>query len=201
MPLKYLANYCYNIQPRLIDCKIPICIPIYDLQEGEPSILKTKHYKTFNRDYHIPAYIAALATSAAPTFFRPFTSEYKNLEGQIIPFRNKVDGGVYCNNPSLSAVFEAQIYFEKAISDIQLLSLGTGHTKFTDANSQRRFGILYWMKPKPKRLINLFLQGQSQQVQNLISLLEKQGLSNYRIDTTFDENYNIDLDETNPEKL
>lgn len=199
--LKDLFSKYSGRQPRICDCKVPICIPIYDLQEGEPSFIKTKHNESFNRDYHIPAYMIALATSAAPTYFRPYTSEYINLDGQNVPFRNKVDGGVYCNNPSLSAVTEAQVFFGKALSELQLLSIGTGHTKFLDAKSQRNFGIIYWMKPKQKRLINLFLQAQSQQVQNIISLLEKQGLSNYRIDTLLDGSYNIDLDETSQEKL
>jgi len=50
-----------GIEPRLNDCKTDICIPIYDLIQGNPSVLKTKYHPAFERDYHIPAYQAAMA--------------------------------------------------------------------------------------------------------------------------------------------
>jgi patatin-like phospholipase/acyl hydrolase len=196
---KFSKNFGYD--PRLNDCMIPTCIPIFDLQEGEPSILKTKHNPTFNRDYHLPAYMAALATSAAPTFFKPYTSEYIDLNGHVKHFRIKVDGGVFCNNPSLTAIFEAKKYFNKKLDEINLLSIGTGSQKFCDSNAKNKFGISYWINTKRKRIIELLMQGQSQQVQNLTDLLKDQGLEYYRIDTTLDANCNIELDETDSEKI
>ncbi|MEA5139968.1 CBASS cGAMP-activated phospholipase [Arcicella rigui] len=200
--------------PRLTHCKIPTCVPIYDLQEGCPSVLKSKYHPKFVRDYHIPAYQAALATSAAPTFFNPYSSYYEDLHGLKKPFHNKVDGGVFCNNPTLTAIVEAQKSFNKDLKDLSVLSIGTGHQKFCDAgitdNKQREnWGIIYWMfSGGKKRLIELFMQGQSQQVQNLISLLQngvdKQETSNFiyhRIDTELDSTCDIQLDETNQFKL
>ncbi|MEO5777705.1 MAG: CBASS cGAMP-activated phospholipase [Flavobacterium sp.] len=228
---KKFADANNNEDPRMIHCKVPTCVTIYDLQDGAPSVLKSKYHEKFVRDYHIPAYQAALATSAAPTYFNPYSSEYVDLNGLNKSFHNKVDGGVFCNNPTLTAIIEVQKAFKKNLSDLSVLSLGTGHQKFSDAGmlnnngiiskglkkirvinrdgKRNNWGIKYWMlSGGKKRLIELFMQGQSQQVQNLISLLQngidKQEYPNFiyhRIDTELDENCKIDMDETNKEKL
>lgn len=196
-----------GIEPLLGDCKKPVCIPIYDLMQGKPSVLKSNYHPRFVRDYHIPAYQAALATSSAPTYFDPYSSKYVDLKGLDQSFSNKVDGGVFANNPTLLAIIEAQKAFNKDLGDLRVLSIGTGHQKFTDSCSRKNWGLLYWVRGR-KRIIELFMQGQSQQVQNLISLLQngidKQEKENFiykRIDTELDETCFVELDETNPRKL
>jgi patatin-like phospholipase/acyl hydrolase len=198
-------------EPRLGDCKTDVCIPIYDLIKGNPSVLKTKYHKAFERDYHIPAYQAAMATSAAPTYFSPYTSEYTDLNGTKKDFVNKVDGGVMANNPTLVAVLEALKAFKVDLSDLEILSIGTGYKKFTDGNSRKKWGLHYWMlKNKRKRLIELFMQSQSQLVANYISLLY-QGIDksekdnpNFvydRIDVLLNEDNSIEMDENNITKI
>jgi len=201
--------------PRLNDCKTHVAIPIYDLMEGRPSVLKSKYHEAFVRDYHIPAYMAALATSAAPTFFDPYSGNYQDLKGLDQSFQNKVDGGVFANNPTLNAIIEVQKAFKLNLSDLSVLSIGTGHQKFCDAGIKKKkghrknYGIYYWMlQGDKKRLIEVFMQGQSQQVQNLISILkngiDKRELDNFiytRIDTLLDETCIIEMDETDTKKL
>ncbi len=204
-----------GIDPRLVDCKTHVLIPIYDLMEGRPSVLKSKYHEAFVRDYHIPAYIAAMATSAAPTFFDPYTSTFEDLKGLQQNFQNKIDGGVFANNPSLNGIVEAQKAFNLKLSDLSVLSIGTGHQKFCDGGVDRKnkhrtkYGINYWvLEGDKKRLIEVFMQGQSQQVQNLISLLkngidkrEPDNFTYMRVDTELDETCSIDLDETDQKKL
>ncbi|MGN6399586.1 MAG: CBASS cGAMP-activated phospholipase, partial [Flavisolibacter sp.] len=192
--------------PILKDCKTNVGIPIYDLMQGKPSVLKNNYHPRFIRDYHIPAYQAALATSAAPTYFDPYSTTYTDLNGMKQSFSNKVDGGVVANNPTLLTIIEAQTAFNKQLSDLQVLSIGTGHQRFADACERKHWGIKYWMlESDRKRLIELFMQGQSQLVENLISLLqngidrEQEHEPNFvykRIDTLLDETCVIDLDET-----
>lgn len=197
--------------PRLKDCKTDICIPIYDLIQGNPSVLKTKYHPAFERDYHIPAYQAAMATSAAPTYFNPYTSHYIDLNGTKKDFSNKVDGGVMANNPTLIAFLEATKAFKVEMSQLEILSLGTGYKKFTDGNSRKKWGLYYWMrKDKRQRLIDLFMQSQSQLVANYISLLY-QGIdkrekdnANFvydRIDVQLNEDNFIDMDESDTTKI
>lgn len=197
--------------PRLIDCKTAVCIPIFDLFNGQPSVLKSNYHPRFTRDYHIPAYKVALATSAAPTYFDPYSSEYIDLNGVEKTFSNKVDGGVVANNPTLLGIIEAQEAFDKKLSDIRVLSLGTGHQKFYDGADRKKWGIYYWMlKNKKKRLIDIFMQGQSQIVENLISLMQngidKERVDNptfiyKRINTEFNDSLKIEMDETDKGKL
>jgi patatin-like phospholipase/acyl hydrolase len=124
--------------PRLKHCKTHVAIPIYDLMEGRPSVLKSKYHDAFVRDYHIPAYQAALATSAAPTYFDPFSTEYIDLNGLERPFQNKVDGGVFANNPTLNGIIEAKNAFNLNLSDLPVLSIGTGHQRFCDAGLDKK---------------------------------------------------------------
>lgn len=193
---------------RLENCKIPVCIPIYDLMQGKPSVLKSKYHKDFVRDYHIPAYQAALATSAAPTYFNPYCSTYDGAGGKKEVFTNKVDGGVFANNPTLLGIVEAQKAFGKDLSELSVLSIGTGHQKFADACARKKWGLRYWFLKKRRPLIELFMQGQSQQVQNLISLLhggigseEGENFTYERIDTELDDSCKIEMDATEKDKL
>ncbi len=192
-------EYNNGIDPRLKDCKTDVCIPIYDLVRGNPSVLKTPYHEAFTRDFHIPAYQAAMATAAAPTYFSPYSNEYTDLNDVSKSFVNKVDGGVMANNPTLVAFLEAIKAFKVEASDLEILSIGTGHKNFTDINSRKKWGLYYWMiKDKRKRLIELFMQSQSQLVANYISLLHK------GIDRREDENFiydRIDVELTDGSQL
>ncbi|WP_349778655.1 patatin-like phospholipase family protein [Xanthomonas sp. WHRI 6108] len=65
---------------------------------------------------------AALATSAAPTYFPPYRIANTNEDYGFF-----ADGGVFANNPAMTAVAEAIASGQVTnIGDIQLLSLGTG---------------------------------------------------------------------------
>jgi hypothetical protein len=196
--------------PILKDCKTNICIPTFDLLLGKPSVLKKDHHPRFTRDYHIPAYKAALATSAAPIYFDPYSSTYIDLKGNEISFKNKIDGGVFANNPTLLGIIEAQVAFYQNLENLKVLSIGTGNKKFSDASSRTKWGIYYWVNHKRKRLIELFMQAQSQQVENLVQLLqngidkEKVANPNFiykRINAELDDTLNIEMDETKKDKL
>ena len=197
--------------PRLQNCKTSVCIPIYDLLIGKPSVLKTKHHDNFTRDYHIPAYHVALGTSAAPTYFDPYSASYTDLNGTEKTFSNKVDGGVVANNPTLLGIIEAQTAFYQDLANINVLSLGTGNQKFTDGKNRKNWGISYWMlRSKKRRIIDLFMQAQSQQTENLISLLqlgidaENRGNPKFkymRINTELDDTLKVEMDTTDKDIL
>lgn len=197
--------------PRLKDCKTHVAIPIYDLIRGNPSVLKTPYHENFVRDFHIPAYQACMATSAAPTYFNPYSGGYKNLSGLEVDFSNKVDGGVMANNPTMVGYIEALKAFKVKQENLEILSIGTGHRKFTEGGNQKNFGLYYWMKKGGrKRLIELFMQSQSQLVDNYMSLLvngidktekEKPNFIYDRLDTELTNDNLIPLDETNRMKL
>lgn len=196
--------------PKLKDCKVPVGVSIYDLSIGKPSVLKSLYHNRFTRDPNLPLLDAALSTSSAPTYFDPYSGNmYKDMKGDVLQFKNKVDGGVWANNPSLIALIEAQKAFKKELIDINLLSIGTGERIFLEPNRENKFGIWYWINNKRKRIIELFMQGQSQQVENILSLLkngiDRQEPDNFgyiRLNTLFKtELENIEMDETNIDRL
>ena len=117
-----------------------------------------------------------------------------------------MDGGVVANNPTLIGIFEAQEAFYD-LKNIRVLSLGTGHQKFTDGRKRKRWGITYWLNNT--RLIDLFMQAQSQLVENQVSLLQR-GIDKehdqprfiyQRITTELSGTLNVALDETDHDKL
>lgn len=208
---KFKSTNSEGNDPILKDCKTNVCIPIFDLLQGKPSVLKNDYHPRFTRDYHIPAFQAALATSAAPTYFSPFEAKYTDLNGIDKTFKNKVDGGVFANNPTLLAIIEAQEAFKQHLSNLKVLSLGTGHQKFSDGEKRKKWGLYYWMlKDSKRRIIDLFMQGQSQLAENLISLMQN-GIDRkrdvnpsfiyHRITTELDTTLNVGMDETDKHKL
>lgn len=203
-------KYHNNSIPKLKDCKVPVGVSIYDLSIGKPSVLKSLYHERFTRDPNLPLLDAALSTSSAPTYFDPYSGDmYKDIKGDVLQFKNKVDGGVWANNPSLIALIEAQKAFNKELIDINLLSIGTGERIFLEPNRDNKFGIWYWINNKRKRIIELFMQGQSQQVENIISLLkngidrqEPDNFSYLRLNTLFKtEMENIEMDEIKSDRL
>lgn len=137
------------------DCRNAVIVPTINYSTGKPAIFKTPHHRDFKRDYQNSLVDVALATSAAPTYFRRHT------------FNNSqyVDGGLFANAPGLLAVHEAQIFFGQDLAAIHLLSVGSMSSKFTvDPRASRAGGTLDWGGPNPantpKRLFGLSISVQ-----------------------------------------
>jgi len=108
---------------------------------------------------------AAMATSAAPTFFPPYKLEtvHRTSEG----YYALIDGGIFANNPSSLAMMEAMISYKRKTNeelqrtDTLVVSLGTGALtrkyKYTDV---KNWGQLKWAIP----ILNIVLDGQSEAV-------------------------------------
>ena len=199
---KKFQEYFNSEDPLLGDAKTNLIIPTYSLLDGNTQILKTPHAQDLFRDKHIPMYMAAMASSAAPTFFKPYSSQYKKGNNGVIEyFSNKVDGGVYANNPSMIALLEAQSRFNKELKDIQLLSIGTGNKKFAETEKHNSWSSIYWLKNK--KIVELFMQSQSQIVHNSISVLDRahKDFVYKRVSIDFDHKFYVKMDETNTDKL
>lgn len=115
----------------------PVLITSYDIQNREPHFFKSwrDEWKAVEMRY------AARATSAAPTYFEP----------ALVPSDGKmralIDGGVYINNPAMSAYAEARRIFPKE-KDLFVVSLGTGELIRPIAHAEARdWGQLEWMLP------------------------------------------------------
>ncbi|MCE4300052.1 patatin-like phospholipase family protein [Xanthomonas hortorum] len=90
---------------------------------------------------------AALATSAAPTYFPPY-----RVSGAYGDYGFFADGGVFANNPAMTAVAEAIASgLVNSVGDIQLLSLGTGSSPqgipSTAIGNPLDWGAKSWLYP------------------------------------------------------
>lgn len=100
------------------ESEVRLLIPAYDTLRGRIFVFKTGHNERFKYDVNVPAADIALATAAAPTYFK--SAPIKQHEGA-----GYVDGGVWANNPSLAAVTEAVAFLGKRLDEIEVLSIGT----------------------------------------------------------------------------
>lgn len=106
----------YFKDKKLGDSVKRLVIPSFNLDEMQVQLFKTAHNARLKRDYKIPAWQIARATSAAPTFFPAYHSE--NHEALI-------DGGVWANNPVMVGITEAISLLDVPLSSIRVFSLGT----------------------------------------------------------------------------
>lgn len=114
-----------------------LCIPAFDGLHGEPWIYKTPHHPDYKKDQRERVVDVGLATSAAPTFFRPH-----RVNGYPM-----LDGGIWANNPIMNAVVDALACFDLDRDCIRVLSLGCGGASFTIKRRLDVAGKLLWAKP------------------------------------------------------
>jgi uncharacterized protein len=115
--------------------KSRLCIPAFEGKHSEVFVFKTPHHPDYKFDRFERMVTVGLATSAAPTYFRPLEHGGYTL----------VDGGVWANNPTMLAVIEALICFDIGRDQIDVLSLGCGDDPYTVSKAHiDRGGKLAW---------------------------------------------------------
>lgn len=156
---------------KLGDLKHPVVIPSVDYTVGKPVTFKTAHNCNFIRDWELRIVDVALATSAAPTFFKRHTinkSEY-------------VDGGLFANSPSLIGLHEAENYFEQNTENVRILSIGTMSSKKTiNPNANKKGGLVDWGEGNfinaAENIIELTLSSQQLFTQQIVKHRIKENL-------------------------
>jgi predicted acylesterase/phospholipase RssA len=142
------------------DSAVPLVIPSFNLGENDVYLFKTPHHERLKRDYRVPMWAVAMATSAAPTYFPVF-----RLPGDHVRL---IDGGVWANNPAMVGVTEAVSMFGQRLADVRVLSVGTTSTLKLGRSRLNNAGIVGW----GPNAVDVFLDGQSAgafaQVQHLI---------------------------------
>lgn len=165
------ANANNGIDPLLMDLNANVCIPVFNGNDGQINVLKTKHNEEYMRDYKLPAYDVALSSASAPIYFPPHTFTFSNEQGSGTNV-NMIDGGIFANNPSLIGVLEATDKMGYEFDDIHLLSLGTGKGKHIVKSSWKTKDIWYWLFPKP-RLLDIILDSQAQITEQYLNFLKR----------------------------
>jgi patatin-like phospholipase/acyl hydrolase len=133
---------------RLRESECCLLIPSYSLTGLDVHVFKTPHASRFVRDGDVPMVDVALATSAAPLFLRP-----ARLGNEYL-----IDGGIWANNPALTAIAEAHSTFGVDLADVHLLSLGTTTEVTTAPKRLRNGGFVQWARPST---LDIFLRAQA----------------------------------------
>ena len=124
-------------------------IPSYDVNTGKVYLFKTPHHRAYTHHADLPAVDAALATSAAPTYFPAHT----------IPGRGTfIDGGLWANCPAMVGLVEALDFLGQAPEQVRMLSLSTTSYPFRLDDPGQLRGLIGWA---PK-IIDTFMFGQAQ---------------------------------------
>lgn len=109
-------------QIKFEDLRRRVMIPAVNLTTGRPQFFKTPHNPRFTRDASLKIFDAAMATSAAPTYFAPHYCEDLNA--------HFADGGLVANNPSyvsyLEVLNDMDCDFKGVVpQDVKVLNVGT----------------------------------------------------------------------------
>lgn len=142
-------------QKRLGDARTRLLIPAWDPAHRSVYIFKTAHHPRLKTDHERLAVDAAMATAAAPTYFkRHTTAEHVGL----------FDGGVWANNPIALAVVEAISMLGWPASSLRVLSLGCVNEVYALGATPGKIKIV-------GDLARLFMDGQSRGALGMAKLL------------------------------
>lgn len=107
---------------QLKDALKPVLVCSYDIKSRRPHLFRQT--RAANKPEHnFYTKHVARATSAAPTYFP--AAQITSIDGSAT--YDLVDGGVFINNPSVSALTEAMAMHGGEESDYLVISLGTGN--------------------------------------------------------------------------
>jgi patatin-like phospholipase/acyl hydrolase len=169
---------------RQLDKRVLVTAFDLDNESDDPAsrIWKPKIIHNFpgtDSDGEMLAYKAALYTAAAPTYF-------PSVDGYI-------DGGVFANNPSmcaLSLLQDSRVHGQcPPLSDIVLLSMGTGTILNYVSGATHDWGYAQWVKP----LISILLDGVAGIADYQCEKFLKERY--FRLAPSFSPGVNIDMDE------
>ena len=117
------------------DSRVRLCIPSFEGEHSEVFVFKTPHHQDFRLDWRERMVKVALATSSAPTYFRPLDDDGYKF----------VDGGIWANNPVTIGLTEALTSFSAQRERIRILSLGCGSDlKRVGRLKTMLGGLLFW---------------------------------------------------------
>ena len=137
-----------------------LVIPSYNYDSESIYLFKTPHHKGYRRDHEIPMWKVALATSAAPTYFKVC----KTVNGTRM-----IDGGLWANNPSLIGVSEAISKLGVPLYSVHVLSIGTTSAIKSQTKFHNCGGLLVWAPSIAKVLMKAQSEGVSAYCKILLS--------------------------------
>ena len=148
----------------LSDISTPLIITSSEITTSERYLFRSNYAETVRDSEYSDGDVcirdAVVASCSAPTFFAP-----KGINNLLF-----ADGGLWANNPSIAAYTEALTVFGKDVSQVKILSVGTGHAP-NMYRKKRRWGFLLgWGGPK---LVSFVMMLQAQASAKMVKQLLK----------------------------
>jgi len=140
---------------RIGDAKTRLLVPAWHPVAQRVYIYKTAHHPRLKTDYKALAVDAALATSAAPTYFEHHVTQ----DGVGL-----LDGGVWANNPIAIATVEAIAVLGWPCESLRVLSIGCLEETYT-IPARAGLGTI------GSKIITLLMDGQSHGAMGIAKLL------------------------------
>ncbi len=135
-----------------------LVIPSFDLGHDQVRVFRTPHHTRLRRDWKIPAWEIAMATTAAPTYF----PAWRGIDDMRL-----IDGGVWANNPTLLGMVEATSTLNVPWEAIKILSIGTCEDVTRRPDGLDTGGLWSWRTGA----VNVTMRGQSVGTNNIVKLL------------------------------
>ncbi|HIF88224.1 MAG TPA: patatin [Candidatus Thioglobus sp.] len=172
----------------------PTLIPVYDLTRGKNYFFRQQKAKISARHNYYLKDVLRSATSAI-TYFPPMQISTVDSTRQ----RCFIDGGIFANNPALSAYAEFRYHNpELHAKDTMMFSLGTGKQgTHLDCESTQNWGALEWREPAGNLFANAVADANHYQLKAVYD-----SMPNYlRLDGFFSDADKSSLDNTSKDYL
>jgi len=161
------------------EARTRLVVPAFDINTGKIYVFKTPHHPHYLHHADLAAVDAALATSAAPTYFPAHTIKGRGTF---------VDGGLWANCPTMVALVEALDFLDQPLEHIKMLSVSTTSSPFRIRNPDKPRGLCAWAW----NLRTTMSSGQTQSSVNAAFCLLKKGVF-HRVDFPVpDDSFEID---------
>jgi predicted acylesterase/phospholipase RssA len=173
---------------RMSDLPGNLVVPYFDMNAaaGRNAVVAIGGPIASGRSGRAVRHIVA-ASASAPTYFNP--SDVENELG--------IDGGVFANNPTLTAWITMQRMFDQA--DVLVISVGCGLKK-ARYPSHSTWGPIEWLNPfNGAPLIDVLMRGQSDLVDSQMSVLMDGKRNYFRFQFSLDGAKRGALDDPSPE--
>jgi len=172
----------------------PSLIPVYDLSRGKNYFFRQQKALTSPRHNFYVKDLLRGATSALSYFPPAQISTVNGLEHRCF-----IDGGVFANNPALSAYAEFRYHNSQLhAKDTMMLSLGTGRkTTNLDCEVTANWGAAEWLYQGSYLTSNAVASASDYQLNAVYD-----NKPNYlRLDASFDDEQSSSMDNTDKEYL
>ena len=201
-PLEALLKERFG-DTKLSEALTELVIPSYDLSGPGPFFFKRTYARDQTHTWDVDMWRVARATSAAPTYFEPAELPEFEQEGD----HALVDGGVFANNPGVSAYAEALSLYPAGV-EIQMVSVGTGQAPAREPGQSggpisykeaQHWGLAKWARP----LLHVVLDGVAKTVDYELQQLCQQANGQpryYRLESTL-PTASAAMDDAKPENI